>query len=174
MVMEFLNGHDLSTCSRTRALPVADAVDFVLQACEALAEAHALGIVHRDLKPANLFMITGADGAPASRCSTSASRSSPRRLVGRLRHDEHAAIMGSPLYMSPEQMTSSRDVDGRSDIWSVGTSCSSSDRRTPFLGDTMPQLCGMILQEPRPRPARSVPTCPRAPSRRHALPREAA
>jgi serine/threonine-protein kinase len=154
MVMEFLQGQDLAALIRDRGpLPTTDAVDFVLQACEALAEAHALGIVHRDLKPANLFLITAADGSPCVKVldfgiSKLTSPSSSGNDYGMTKTQ---AIMGSPLYMSPEQMTSSRDVDGRSDIWAVGTILFELIAgRPPFLGDTMPQLCGMILQNPPP------------------------
>ncbi|HEX5100159.1 MAG TPA: serine/threonine-protein kinase [Polyangiaceae bacterium] len=155
MVMEFLNGHDLSAVLRDRGpMAVADAVDYVLQACEALAEAHALGIVHRDLKPANLFMITGTDGAPCIKVlDFGISKLTTADSSGDYGMTSTQAIMGSPLYMSPEQMTSSRDVDGRSDIWSVGTILFELlTGRPPFLGDTMPQLCGLILQEPAPPP----------------------
>ncbi len=65
MVMEFLTGSDLGQVLEERGpLPVEEAVDYVLQACEAIAEAHALGLIHRDLKPANLFVTTRADGSP--------------------------------------------------------------------------------------------------------------
>ncbi len=61
--MEYLAGGDLAAWLRERGpLPVDEALDFVLQACEAIAEAHALGIVHRDLKPANLFCAHRSDG----------------------------------------------------------------------------------------------------------------
>ena len=64
MVMEYLRGHDLgSVIRRNGALPLAESVNLLLQACEAIAEAHSLGIVHRDLKPANLFVTTGSNGA---------------------------------------------------------------------------------------------------------------
>src|SRR5262249_47932271 len=64
MVMEYLEGHDLSSLGRPgRPAAVDQIVDFVLQACEAIAEAHSLGIVHRDLKPSNLFLTERADGS---------------------------------------------------------------------------------------------------------------
>jgi eukaryotic-like serine/threonine-protein kinase len=164
MVMEFLHGHDLSALIRDRGpLAYPDAVDFVLQACEALAEAHALGIVHRDLKPANLFMIIAADGTPCIKVldfgiSKITSPSSSGDDYGMTKTH---AIMGSPLYMSPEQMTSSRDVDGRADIWAMGTILFELlAGRPPFVGETMPQLCGMILQEAPPPPRRFRPDLP--------------
>jgi serine/threonine protein kinase len=163
MVMEFLHGQDLSALIRDRGpVPFPDAVDFVLQACEALAEAHALGIVHRDLKPANLFMITGADGAPCIKVlDFGISKLTKGDSSGDYGMTSTQAVMGSPLYMSPEQMTSSRDVDGRSDIWAMGTILFELlTGRPPFLGDTMPQLCGMILQEPPPMPRGFRPDLP--------------
>jgi len=120
MVMEYLEGSDLSGVLEKRgALPIEEAVEFVLQACEALAEAHVLGIVHRDLKPANLFCIKRADGRLSikvldfgiSKLTTPGQDASMTRTT---------AIMGSPLYMSPEQMQSSKRVDARSDIWALG------------------------------------------------------
>ena len=164
MVMEFLHGQDLSSLLRERGpVPYPDAVDFVLQACEALAEAHALGIVHRDLKPANLFMITAADGTPCIKVLdfgiskiTQPGSSDPDYGMTKTQ-----TLMGSPLYMSPEQMTSSRDVDGRADIWAMGTILFELlTGRPPFLGETMPQLCGMILQEAPPFPRQLRPELP--------------
>jgi serine/threonine protein kinase len=164
MVMEFLHGHDLSALIRDRGpMPYADAVDFVLQACEAIAEAHALGIVHRDLKPANLFLITSADGSPCIKILDFgiSKVTSPGSSGNDYGMTKTTAIMGSPLYMSPEQMTSSRDVDGRADIWAIGTILFELIAgRPPFLGDTMPQLCGMILQEPPPFPRQFRPDLP--------------
>src|SRR4051794_2316718 len=66
LVMEYLDGHDISQVIRDKGpLSVESAVDYVLQACEALAEAHAIGIIHRDLKPSNLFLIKRLDGTPS-------------------------------------------------------------------------------------------------------------
>jgi eukaryotic-like serine/threonine-protein kinase len=124
MVMEFLEGKDLGEILETAALPpVEDAVDWVLQACEALAEVHGRGIVHRDLKPANLFLTRGADGLPCVKLidfgiSRFESPLSPKDAHGLTQPD---AIMGSPRYMSPEMMESASKADARSDIWGLGT-----------------------------------------------------
>jgi serine/threonine-protein kinase len=159
MVMEFLKGQDLSNHLRQHgALPIADAVDFVLQACEALAEAHALGIVHRDLKPANLFLTTLADGSPCVKVLDFgiSKVTNPGASGPDLGMTKTQAVMGSPLYMSPEQMASSRDVDGRADLWALGTILYELvTGRVPFNADTMPQLCAMILQYP-PDPPQSL------------------
>ncbi len=96
----------------------------MLQACIAIAEAHALGIVHRDLKPANLFCIRRNDGQLVIKVLdfgisklTDAARSSEPPGVSVTKTN---AVLGSPLYMSPEQVQSSKDVDARSDIWALG------------------------------------------------------
>jgi eukaryotic-like serine/threonine-protein kinase len=160
MVMELLRGQDLSQLLRdTGALPIALAVQYVLQACEALAEAHAIGIVHRDLKPANLFLTARADGSPCIKVldfgiSKVSSQSGSGSDMGMTRTQ---SIMGSPLYMSPEQMASARDVDQRTDIWAIG--CVLYELvtgRVPFEAETMPQLCTLILhtQPPSPRSIR--------------------
>ncbi|HTB76104.1 MAG TPA: serine/threonine-protein kinase [Polyangiaceae bacterium] len=118
MVMEFLEGHDLAQWVRLRgSLLLEQAVDFVLQACEALAEAHALGIVHRDLKPANLFIVRGADALHAVKVLDFGISKAAGLEVALTRT---AAVMGSPLYMSPEQMAASRNVDARTNIWAMG------------------------------------------------------
>jgi tRNA A-37 threonylcarbamoyl transferase component Bud32 len=158
MVMEYLEGRDLADWVRhSGAMRIPDAVEFVLQACEAIAEAHALGIVHRDLKPANLFVTQRVDGSPCikvldfgiSKLTSPGSNSD----MGMTRT---TAVMGSPLYMSPEQMSSTRNVDARTDIWALGIILYEVlTGRVPFEAETMPQLCGMILQDP-PRPLRAL------------------
>jgi serine/threonine protein kinase len=152
MVMEYLDGGDLSAWLIKRgALPVEQAVEFLLQACEAIAEAHSLGIVHRDLKPANLFVIRRPDGGLSvkvldfgisKRTGLGGSAGSMTRT---------SAIMGSPLYMSPEQMASSKDTDPRSDIWALGIilyELLTGD--APFVADTMPELVLKIVSSPAP------------------------
>ena len=149
MVMEYLEGGDLSAWLAERGrLPVEQAVDLLLQACEAIAEAHAIGIVHRDLKPANLFVarlpggvqsvkvldfgISKLTGFSASGGESSATKTS--------------ALLGSPLYMSPEQMRSSKDVDARGDIWALGVILYELlAGAAPFIADSMPELVFKIV-----------------------------
>ncbi|HEY6458905.1 MAG TPA: serine/threonine-protein kinase, partial [Polyangiaceae bacterium] len=156
MVMEFLQGQDLAAVvTQYRPLPVADVVDWVLQACEALAEAHALGIVHRDLKPANLFLTRRADGSPSVKVldfgiSKQAASGADAGVT------KTQAILGSPRYMSPEQMRSTRDVDARADVWSLGAVVHELIAgEPPFDAETMTALCAAILQDP-PRPMRAT------------------
>jgi len=123
MVMEFLEGEDLSAWIAQRGpLPIDLAVDFVLQACVAVADAHCLGIVHRDLKPANLFSLRRSDGQFVIKVLdfgiSKVADSGATGPVGSVTHT--SAIMGSPHYMSPEQMRSSKEVDARADIWALG------------------------------------------------------
>ncbi|MFO0758116.1 MAG: protein kinase [Byssovorax sp.] len=125
MVMEYLEGSDIGAVIRDRgSLPIEVAVSYVLQACEALAEAHAAGIVHRDLKPGNLFLIKKNDGSPSIKIidfgisKVGPSAEGPVDGTGEM--TQTAVMMGSPLYMAPEQMASARDVDARADIWSLG------------------------------------------------------
>ena len=154
MIMEYLEGADLGSIGqRHGALPLEDGVEFVLQACEAIAEAHALGIVHRDLKPANLFLVTRRDGTPSVKVlDFGISKVSGMSASGAdLGMTKTSTVMGSPLYMSPEQMASSRDVDARTDIWALGAILYELLTGTvPFQADTITQLCVMILQYPTP------------------------
>jgi serine/threonine-protein kinase len=165
IVMEFLDGSDLAAWIRERGpLPIELAVDFVLQGCEAVAEAHRLGIVHRDLKPANLFIVHRLDGQYAvkvldfgiSKFTGSAATSGAAMTTT-------AAVMGSPLYMSPEQMHSARTVDARTDVWALGVVLYEAlAGAPPFRAETLPELCAKILAT-APAPLRSVrPEVPRA------------
>jgi hypothetical protein len=149
MVMEYLEGADLSAWISERGqLPVELAVDLVLQACEAIAEAHALGIVHRDLKPANLFVARLPGGMQSVKVldfgiskltgfSASGGESSQTKT---------SALLGSPLYMSPEQMRSSKDVDARGDIWAIGVILYELlTASAPLIADSMPELIFKIV-----------------------------
>lgn len=143
IVMEFLDGIDLSRFLRDRGqLPVSEAVDFVVQACEAIAEAHAAGIVHRDIKPANLFLTTKADGSPLVKVLDFGI--SKFDVPGGNATTADVA-MGSPRYMSPEQMQSARDVDVRADVWALGIVLYELlAGRPPFDADSFVALCTMV------------------------------
>ncbi len=149
MVMEYMDGEDLEhVLARTGPLPVDVATGYVLQATEAIAEAHALGIVHRDLKPANLFLAKQPNGDPVVKV-LDFGISKSAQSAGQANLTKTSAIMGSPLYMSPEQMTASKTVDMRSDVWALGAVLYELlAQRTPFMAETMPELVGAILQNP--------------------------
>src|SRR5262245_3484745 len=149
MVMEFLDGRDLSAELRERGrLTARECVDYLLQAIEAVAGAHALGIVHRDLKPENLFLSRRADGSRSVKVldfgisKTIVLGSSDEQSLTRTSN-----IMGSPFYMSPEQMRTPRNVDARSDIWALGAILYDLlAGRPPYVAETIPQLCTMLLE----------------------------
>jgi serine/threonine-protein kinase len=140
MVMEFLEGGDLAAwIQRQGPLPIEQAVDFILQACVGVASAHGMAIVHRDLKPANLFCMRGNDGQFIIKVLdfgiSKITNLSASDAVGSMTHT--TAVMGSPLYMSPEQMQSAKDVDTRTDIWALGVVLYELlTGTTPFAGES--------------------------------------
>jgi eukaryotic-like serine/threonine-protein kinase len=121
MVMEYLTGSDLGAVLAQRGpLAVQDAVEYILQASEAIAEAHALGIIHRDLKPANLFLTTRADGSPLVKVLDFGLSKATKPDTMDASLTAANVIMGSPFYMSPEQIRSLKGLDARTDIWALG------------------------------------------------------
>jgi eukaryotic-like serine/threonine-protein kinase len=152
MVMEYLAGVDLAeVLSRGGPMAIADAVDAVLQACEALAEAHGRGIVHRDLKPSNLFVTRRIDGAAFVKVldfgiSKNTGPSGPIDESGSL--TDTGLTMGSPGYMSPEQVRNAKTVDARSDIWSLGVILYQTlTGISPFVGETLGDTFARIVSE---------------------------
>ena len=150
IVMEYLEGEDLSeVLERSGPLSVEVAVDYVLQACEAIAEAHAVGIVHRDLKPANLFLSHRADGSCLVKvCDFGIAKA----VVGELTKLTQAnAFVGSPVYSAPEQARAAEAVDARADIWALGVILFELlTGKVPFEGRTVPEIVTRILSEPPP------------------------
>ncbi len=147
-VMEYLRGQDLEQLlQRSGPLEPARAVDIVLQACEAVAEAHALGMVHRDIKPANLFVLRArAGGDHVKLLDFGITKEEAREDVSLT---SPAAVVGSPLYMSPEQLKASKDVDARTDIWSLGVVLYQAlTNALPFDGANAGELGAQIASEP--------------------------
>ncbi len=160
MILEHLTGSDLGQLIKNEGkVAIPDAVEYVLQACEALAEAHTSGIVHRDLKPANLFLTERADGSPCVKLLDFG--------ISKLLDSTDAALtatngmMGSPLYMAPEQLAAAKNVDKRADLWALGVilyELITAER--PFMAETLPQLVLRVATD-KPTPLRTyLPDAP--------------
>jgi serine/threonine-protein kinase len=121
LVMELLEGCDLEIeLQRRGRLPVSTAVRYMVEVCNAMREAHARGIVHRDLKPTNLFLVRANDGPDAGVVKVLDFGIATDGPAANARLTRTDAVMGTPLYMAPEQLRSTRDVDARADIWALG------------------------------------------------------
>ena len=154
MVMEYLEGKDLGAkMSGGDRFTVEEAVGYALEAIDAIAQAHKAGIVHRDLKPANLFLAKRPDGSHRIKVlDFGISKSIKDSSLSAMRLTSTTTLIGSPLYMSPEQMQSARDVDGRADIWSLGAILFEMlAARPPYQANTLPQLCQELLTADPPK-----------------------
>jgi serine/threonine protein kinase len=156
MIMELLEGLDLGKLLLdTGAIEPRRAVDLILQACDAIAEAHALGIVHRDLKPTNLFLARRPDGSDLLKVldfGISKAMATPEMQL-----TQTQSMLGTPAYMSPEQMRSARTVDPRSDIWSLGCVLYEAvEGHPPFDATNFAELCVMVATED-PAPLQAAP-----------------
>ncbi|MEZ4314973.1 MAG: serine/threonine-protein kinase [Polyangiaceae bacterium] len=167
IVMEFLEGKDLGELLQRRGpLPVPLAVDYVLEACEALAEAHAAGIVHRDLKPSNLFLARRADETDIVKVLDFgiSKQITPEALQSSPSLTRTTDVFGSPTYMSPEQLKASRDVDTRADLWALGVilfelisgappSAAAPSPRSSAPSSTSPLRASARLEKTSPSPS---------------------
>jgi len=154
LVMEYLAGADLAAfLARSGPLSAELAIECIMQSCEALAEAHALGIIHRDLKPANLFLTESVDGRPCIKLLDFG--------ISRMMHRERDApltdpgiVLGTPSCMAPEQMEAGDSVDARSDIWALGAILYELlVGRPPYAGESLPQIFMKIMRSRVPRPS---------------------
>jgi eukaryotic-like serine/threonine-protein kinase len=150
IVMEYLDGSDLHTLlEREGPLPAPDAVDFLLQACEAIAEAHRNGIVHRDIKPANVFVARMPGGVPCVKVVDFGIS----KVIGLKSLDpltQPSSVVGSLYHMAPEQMRG-LPVDARTDVWALGLLLFEMlTGRKPFRDGAWPAVCAQILSEAAP------------------------
>jgi serine/threonine protein kinase len=150
LVMEYLTGRDLQHELRARgSILLEEAAEIIVQACEGLAAVHARGIVHRDIKPANLFLTKRANGKRLVKIVDFGISKAPKT------HEDELTItkgsIGSPHYMSPEQLRNSRAVDARSDVWSLGvTLYRALTGELPFAGESVATLLAAVVsEEPR-------------------------
>jgi eukaryotic-like serine/threonine-protein kinase len=151
IVMEYLEGVDLGRHLKSGTkLSIHEALDFVIQAAEALAHAHAAGVIHRDVKPANLFLSRTSDGSPhVKMLDFGIAKVVEETAQHNLELTKTRAVMGSALYMSLEQMRSTKTVDYRTDIYSLGITLYELLTHThPFMAESFSELCVKVSLDP--------------------------
>ncbi|MGE0871117.1 MAG: protein kinase [Kofleriaceae bacterium] len=158
LVIEYLEGVSVADALRARGpLPIREAVTIALQALTALAEAHARGIVHRDIKPANLFLVEGAGRPPLIKLLDFGLAKWHEADASQLELTHSRALLGSPLYIPPEQAAHARSVDARADVWSLGAvTYHMLAGRAPFAGDTIVEVLTAILHGASPPSLRTI------------------
>jgi serine/threonine-protein kinase len=165
LVMELLHGESLAArVNRLGPIPLPEAMIILEQCCRALTRAHSLGIVHRDIKPENVYLAQSVDddgyiakvldfGIAKVTSLTDDARSSTRT----------GTLLGTPLYMSPEQARGLRSIDFRTDVYSLGlVAYTMLTARLPFSGETLGELLLQICVEPLPRLRAAAPGLPMA------------
>jgi serine/threonine protein kinase len=156
LALEYLEGTDLACVLESKGpVSAVDARTWCADACDGLAEAHSLGVIHRDLKPSNIFLAEGAGAPPIAKvidfgiAAGDPFSATPSQLTNA------EGLVGSPYYMSPEQMLSASDVDPRSDVWSMGAVLYELLTGVqPFKGDSYLQVCASVMTK-SPAPLRT-------------------
>ncbi len=153
MVMELLAGQDLATRLEAGRLDGVAAANIILQILEGLGAAHRAGILHRDLKPENLFLVPTRTGEEFVKILDFGISKFNSNIPGAVSATMTGAILGSPVYMAPEQARGLKQIDARADLYAVGTlfyECVTG--RVPFEGDNFNDLMFKIVLAPRPNP----------------------
>ena len=148
LVMEYLDGATLDRhLTGNKRLPLEEACDFALQLTAGVAAAHAMGVLHRDIKPANLYICRDDNGADLLKIVDFGVSKILDDEGGEVHLTRTQTSVGSPLFMSPEQMRSARTVDFRADQWSVGAVIyRMATGHLPFDAKSLPRLCVQVLQ----------------------------
>jgi len=158
LVMELLEGRDLGAwLTADGPLPVEQVVDFTLQACAAMADAHSLGIVHRDIKPSNLFCCRRRDGQLWIKVlDFGISKATDAVSVSEQGVTRANTVLGTPEHMSPEQMRGVADVDARADVWAIGvTLYELLSGELPFSGEAFVDVANRVMTA-APPPLRAL------------------
>jgi serine/threonine-protein kinase len=154
MVMEYLAGNDLRKMIRTQGpFPIGAAVEYIVQVCEGVAEAHAHGIIHRDLKPSNLLVTKRADGSDLVKILDFGISKWTAMGEDEGELTQTGVVLGSPKYMSPEQLFGAGSVDSRTDIWSIGAILYELiGGRPPYDQPSLARICADLAgNKPPPR-----------------------
>src|SRR5262249_32872743 len=161
VVMEYLDGESFAEClAREPRMPEQRILRIISQAASALAAAHAKGIVHRDIKPENLFLLRRKDqdfvkvvdfGISKSLRASDEAEEQPRLT-------QTGMVLGTPLYMSPEQARGDDELDARVDVYALGVIMyEAATGRVPFAGNNYLSVISQVLKE-EPRPPREIRT----------------
>ncbi len=160
IVMELLEGRDLARHLEDRGhLPLAEVDVIVNHVCKALSRAHDVGIVHRDIKPQNIFLCDAGDGEIFVKLLDFGVA----KKADALTTTRTGASVGTPFYMSPEQVVGEKTLGPRSDLWSLGVvAFEALTGRRPFAGETVGALALAICHGPVPVPSECRPDLGRA------------
>ncbi len=160
LVLEYVRGESLRQLLQRRgALPAREAVGLALQVCEGLAEAHVNQVIHRDLKPSNLILSERPDGSPLVKILDFGIAKTSAPTVQTL--TETQSMLGSPLYMAPEQIRSARDVGASADVWALGvTLYELLTNKLPFQAFTTGAVIAAVLADDPVPPRQHVPDLP--------------
>lgn len=154
MVMEYLEGIELGDKVYGQQMHIPELIDYMLQACDAMAEAHALGIVHRDMKPDNLFLTQRRDGTTCVKVlDFGLSKVVPRASSGKRQKalTAEAQVLGTAHYMSPEQWVASKHVGPSADMWAIGVILYEAiTGESPFMRNNLAAMCNAVLRDDPP------------------------
>jgi serine/threonine protein kinase len=161
IAMEYLEGESLAgRLERDGRIDEATTHRVVAHVARALTRAHAIGIVHRDLKPENIYLVPGDDGQIAKVLDFGVAKWNTDWVVSSV--TKTGLLVGTPLYMSPEQARGTKEIDFRADLWALGViafQCMTGE--LPFLSEGLGDLLAKIMFEPIPVPSSIIPSLPR-------------